>query len=123
MQNWTREAQPPRGKTFSSIEIAPFSQTNQGKLAKLQQDMGWSHSADNVLMRLFLNANVLFTAAHYPGRKAAFIIELGAQAQWEQYSSAYALEEARRNLINSPKTCRGKWTNNLALVRYNCKGR
>lgn len=47
---WTREAQLPRGKTFSSLDIGRFNQTNQGKLAKLRQDMDWSHSADNVLL-------------------------------------------------------------------------
>lgn len=49
-------------------------------------------------MRLFLDANVLFTAAHNPRGKAAFLIELGVQGHWSLYSSAYAWEEARRNL-------------------------
>ncbi len=49
-------------------------------------------------MRLFLDANVLFTAAHNPSGRAAFTIELGAQGHWELFSSTYALEEARRNL-------------------------
>lgn len=49
-------------------------------------------------MRLFLDANVLFTAAHNPRGKAALVIDRGSQGHWELYSSAYALEEARRNL-------------------------
>ena len=49
-------------------------------------------------MRLFLDANVLFTAAHNPKGKAALVIELGIQGYWEVYSSPYALEESRRNL-------------------------
>ena len=49
-------------------------------------------------MRLFLDANALFTAAHDPRGKAALLIDLGQQGHWELYSSAYALEEARRNL-------------------------
>lgn len=49
-------------------------------------------------MRLFLDANVLFTAAHNPRGKAALVIELGSRGYWKIYSSAYALEEARRNL-------------------------
>ena len=49
-------------------------------------------------MRLFLDANVLFTALHNPRGKAALIIELGTQGHWELFSSRYALEEARRNL-------------------------
>jgi len=50
------------------------------------------------MKRLFLDANVLFTAAHNPNGKAALVISLGTQCHWELYSSAYALEEARRNL-------------------------
>lgn len=49
-------------------------------------------------MRLFLDANILFTAAHNPGGKAALVIELGIQGYWELFSSLYAMEEARRNL-------------------------
>ena len=49
-------------------------------------------------MRLFLDANILFTAAHNPGGKAALLIELGSQGYWELFSSPYALEETRRNL-------------------------
>lgn len=49
-------------------------------------------------MTLFLDANVLFTAAHNPRGKAALVIDLGREGHWEIYSSAYALEEATRNL-------------------------
>jgi predicted nucleic acid-binding protein len=50
------------------------------------------------LIRLFLDANVLFTAAHNPSGKAAIIIDLGAQGYWEVMSCSYAIEEARRNI-------------------------
>ena len=49
-------------------------------------------------MRLFLDANVLFTAAHNPKGKAALVIELGGRGHWALYSSRLAVEEARRNL-------------------------
>ncbi|MCY3821745.1 MAG: DNA-binding protein [Gammaproteobacteria bacterium] len=49
-------------------------------------------------MRLFLDANLLFTAAHNPGGKAALTIELGKQDHWELATSTYASAEARRNL-------------------------
>lgn len=55
--------------------------------------------------RLFLDANVLFTAAHRPQGKAAFLFTAldtdrgdPADARWVLWSSAYAVEEARRNL-------------------------
>ena len=50
------------------------------------------------MIHLFLDANVLFTAAHNPSGKAAVIIDLGAQGYWEVMSCSYAIEEARRNI-------------------------
>ena len=49
-------------------------------------------------MRVFLDANVLFTAAHNPDGKAAFIIELGAEGYLQLFTSDAAYEEAKRNL-------------------------
>ena len=49
-------------------------------------------------MRLFLDANVLFTAAHNPRGKAALVIELGGSGHWALSSSRLAVEEARRNI-------------------------
>ena len=49
-------------------------------------------------MRLFLDANVLFTAAHNPRGKAALVIELGKEGHFALAASLYASEEARRNL-------------------------
>ena len=48
---------------------------------------------------LFLDANVLFTAAHNPKGKAALVIELANSGYWDVVTSAYAVEEARRNLV------------------------
>lgn len=50
------------------------------------------------MIRLFLDANVLFTAAHNPSGKAALIIDLGEKVNWEIISCSYAIEEARRNI-------------------------
>ena len=50
IQKWTREARLPLGKTFSGLALDRFSKANQGKVIKLQQDIDWSHSADNVLL-------------------------------------------------------------------------
>lgn len=49
-------------------------------------------------MRVFLDANVLFTAAHNPDGKAAFIIELAAAGNWKALTCELGVEEARRNL-------------------------
>ena len=49
-------------------------------------------------MKLFLDANVLVTAAHNPRGKAALVVDLGTRGHWAIATSAYASEEARRNL-------------------------
>ncbi|MEA3277003.1 MAG: DNA-binding protein [Pseudomonadota bacterium] len=51
------------------------------------------------MKRLFLDANVLFTATHNPKGKAALVIELASSGYWDVITSAYAVEEARRNLL------------------------
>ena len=50
------------------------------------------------MIRVFLDANVLFTAAHNRSGKAALVIELGIRGHWGLATSGYAFEEARRNL-------------------------
>ena len=70
--------------------------------------------------RLFLDANVLFTAAHRPAGKAAFLLQAWAPraaAPWELLSSAYALEEARRNLAVKFPDALARWPAILAGVR------
>lgn len=52
------------------------------------------------MKRVFLDANVLFRAAHNPEGKAALVIALGAKGKWEVVSSSYAAEEARRNIAS-----------------------
>jgi predicted nucleic acid-binding protein len=49
-------------------------------------------------MRVFLDANLLFTAARNPGGKAAFVIELGMAGHFSLFTSDVAREEAERNL-------------------------
>ena len=50
------------------------------------------------MKRLFLDANVLFSAAHNSEGKSVFIIELAATGRWKIFTSAFTAEEARRNL-------------------------
>ncbi len=57
------------------------------------------------MKRVFLDANVLFTAVHNPGGKAAFIVELGKAGHFSLFTSDVAREEAERNLaIKYPGT-------------------
>ena len=55
-------------------------------------------------MKVFLDANVLFTAARTPLGKAALIIDCGSEGYWQVITSAYAIEEARRNLERKSTT-------------------
>jgi predicted nucleic acid-binding protein len=48
--------------------------------------------------RLFLDANVLFTAAHNSNGKASLVLELAARGHWQVATSTYAADEARRNI-------------------------
>jgi hypothetical protein len=55
---------------------------------------------------LFLDANVLFTAAHNPDGKAAFLFDASSLKRWRLISSRYAIEEARRNIEAKFPQCR-----------------
>lgn len=57
------------------------------------------------MLRLFLDANVLFTAAHTPDGKAAFLFAAVPTAAWEILTSDYAIEEAMRNLARKYPDC------------------
>lgn len=49
-------------------------------------------------MRLFLDANVIFTAAHNPVGRSAGIVELAHSGRCRAATSPHAAAEARRNL-------------------------
>lgn len=55
-------------------------------------------------MKLFLDANILFTAARTPLGKAALIIDCGGRGYWGLLTSSYAIEEVRRNLERKSPT-------------------
>jgi hypothetical protein len=61
------------------------------------------------LKRVFLDANVLFTAAHNPAGKAALVIECGGKGHWEIVTNTLAVEEARRNLALKFPDCLPKF--------------
>ena len=70
-------------------------------------------------MKLFFDANVLFTAAHNPDGNAAFVIELARSGHWQVVTSPFAVEEARRNIEVKFPNCVVSFdelTQNLDLV-------
>jgi len=68
-------------------------------------------------MRIFLDANVLFTAAHNPNGKAALVIELGRAGIWRLVVSAYVAEEARRNIALKFPDCMARLEEFVSAAR------
>ena len=68
------------------------------------------------MIRLFLDANLLFTAAHNPTGKAALIIDLGTRRHWEVVSCSYAIEEARRNISIKFPDCLKRFETLIPMV-------
>lgn len=69
------------------------------------------------MIRLFLDSNVLFTAAHNPEGKASLVIELAVSGRWEVVTSAYCVAEARLNLEQKYPTSLGRFEEMLRTVR------
>lgn len=69
------------------------------------------------MIRLFLDSNVLFTAAHNPEGKASLVIELAAGGNWDVVTSAYCLAEARLNLERKHPAALGRLSEILRAVR------
>jgi uncharacterized protein len=68
-------------------------------------------------MRIFLDANVLFTASHNPEGKAAFVIELGNAGHFQVFTSDYACEEARRNLSSRYPGCLARFEHLAGMLK------
>lgn len=68
------------------------------------------------MRRVFLDANILFTAAHNPDGKAALVMELGSGGYFTLVTSAYAQEEARRNLEIKYPQCIPAFSSLMAAV-------
>ncbi|WP_423936646.1 PIN domain-containing protein [Candidatus Deferrimicrobium sp.] len=68
------------------------------------------------MIRLFLDSNVLFTAAHNPEGKASLVIDLAAAGNWEVVTSAYCLAEARLNVEKKLPAALGRLTGILETV-------
>lgn len=57
------------------------------------------------MLRLFLDASVLFTAAHRPEGKAAFLFLPELSQRWTLVGNRYVLDEAERNLRRKYPAC------------------
>jgi predicted nucleic acid-binding protein len=68
-------------------------------------------------MRLFLDANVLFTAAHNPSGKALGLVRAALADRWRLVTSGFAADEARRNLLRKYPEAGDRLDAVLAVVR------
>lgn len=71
------------------------------------------------MTRCFLDANVIFTAAHNPDGNGRALFKLAARRRTVLVSSRYALEEAARNIALKYPRCVGEFDGligTLALV-------
>lgn len=66
--------------------------------------------------RLFLDANVLFTAAHNPDGKAALLFDALDLKRWELLASAFAIAEARRNIATKYPPCAARLESLIARL-------
>ena len=68
-------------------------------------------------LRVFLDANILFTAAYSPDGLSAFLIELGAAGRLTLLTSPLAVVEAERNLETKRPAALPALRRGLAAVR------
>lgn len=69
------------------------------------------------MIKIFLDANILFTAAHNPKGKAAFLINASKEGHWVVVASTLAVEEARRNLDRKFPSCLPEFNTLLEKVQ------
>jgi predicted nucleic acid-binding protein len=67
-------------------------------------------------MRVFLDANILFSAAHSPIGASAYIFEIAKDFKLSLITCHYAVEEAHRNLKQKSAASVARFRNQLSLV-------
>ena len=60
------------------------------------------------MIRVFLNANVIFTAAHNPEGNGSALFTLATERGYDVISSQYAIDEASRNIAVKYPECMAK---------------
>lgn len=68
------------------------------------------------MRRFFLDANVIFTAAHNPDGNGRALFSLAGEQQLELITSRYALEEAARNIAVKYPECAAEFNTLIARL-------
>lgn len=95
VQNWTREAGLPAGKSFANFNQAELSATVQQQIAALKGQTDWAHKAGNVL--LIGPSGV--GKSHMAAALASQLIEQNVRVKWfSAVALVQSLQQAKRDL-------------------------
>ena len=95
VQNWTREAKLPLGKSFSNLNLAELSALVQQRVIALKDQSEWAHQAGNVL--LIGPSGV--GKSHIAAAIAYHLIEQNVRVKWfSAIALVQSLQLAKRDL-------------------------
>ncbi len=95
VQNWTREAKLPRGKSFSTLSVDELPDGIGKKVIGLRDNTQWALQADNVL--LIGPSGV--GKSHIAAALAVHLIEQGIRAKWMAATAlVQMLQQAKKEL-------------------------
>ena len=95
VENWTREAKLPRGKSFATLDITSMPKAIQKKIIGLRDNTQWALQADNVL--LIGPSGV--GKSHLAAALALHLIEQGIRARWMSATALVQhLQQAKQEL-------------------------
>lgn len=95
VQNWTREAKLPLGKSFANLNLAELSASVQQRVIALKDQSEWAHQAGNVL--LIGPSGV--GKSHIAAAIAYHLIEQNVRVKWfSAIALVQSLQLAKRDL-------------------------
>jgi DNA replication protein DnaC len=95
IQNWTREAKLPLGKSFANLNLAELSASVQQRVIALKEQTEWTHRAGNVL--LIGPSGV--GKSHIAAAIAYHLIEQNVRVKWfSAIALVQSLQLAKRDL-------------------------
>lgn len=95
IQNWTREAKLPRGKSFAALKINELPQPIRPTVVGLRDNTQWARQADNVL--LIGPSGV--GKSHIAAALGLHLIEQGVRVKWLRATAlVQGLQQAKQDL-------------------------
>jgi len=95
VQNWTREAKLPSGKSFATLNLTELSASVQQQIIALKDHVDWAHHAGNVLLIGPSGVGKSHIAAAF----ASQLIEQNIRVRWfSAVALVQSLQQAKRDL-------------------------